>query len=109
MKKKNILWRNIYNTDEKWIQMGDGRKETCTRYFFARDDKMKYKLQSDELQLVTIIDIICADCTANIGPCFVFPGVRATVIAERSVLAGDPKFNILQRLLLLNFTPSRGS
>jgi hypothetical protein len=35
--------------------------------------------------------------------------VRATAIAKGSVLAGDPKFDILQRLLLLNYTPSRGS
>jgi hypothetical protein len=74
MEKNNIPWRNIYNMDEKGIQMGGGRKGTRTKYFFARDDKMKYKLQSDELQLVTIIDSICADNTAEIGPCFVFPG-----------------------------------
>ena len=74
MEKNNIPWRNIYNMDEKGIQMGGGRKGTRTKYFFARDDKMKYKLQSDELQLVTIIDSICADNTANIGPGFVFPG-----------------------------------
>ena len=60
--------------DEKGIQMGGGQKGTRTKYFFAQDNKMKYKLQSDELQLVTIIDLICADATANIGPGFVFPG-----------------------------------
>ena len=59
---------------EKGIQMGGDRKGTCTKYFFAQDDKMKYKLQSDKLQLVTIIDSICADATANISPGFVFPG-----------------------------------
>ncbi|KAF8805524.1 hypothetical protein BYT27DRAFT_7073734, partial [Phlegmacium glaucopus] len=35
---------------------------------------MKYKLQSDDLQLVTVIETICADGTAEIGPGFVFPG-----------------------------------
>ena len=35
---------------------------------------MKYKLQSDELQLITIINSICTDGTANIGPSFMFPG-----------------------------------
>ena len=69
-----IPWRNVYNMDEKGVQMGGGRKGTRTKYFFAADDKMKYKLQSDNLQLVTVIDIICADGTADIGPGFVFPG-----------------------------------
>jgi hypothetical protein len=72
--KNNIPWRNVYNMDEKGIQMGGGRKGTRTKYFFAADDKMKYKLQSDELQLVTVIETICADGTAEIGPGFVFPG-----------------------------------
>ena len=70
----NIPWRNVYNMDEKGIQMGGGRKGTRTKYFFAAEDKMKYKLQSDELQLVTVIESICADGTAEIGPGFVFPG-----------------------------------
>ena len=60
--------------DEKGIQMGGGRKGTRTKYFFAADDKIKYKLQSDDLQLVTVIETICADGTAKIGPGFVFPG-----------------------------------
>ena len=59
---------------EKGIQMGGGRKGTHTKYFFARDDNMQYKLQSDNLQLVTVIEVVCADGTANIGPRFVFPG-----------------------------------
>ena len=71
--KNNIPWKNIYNMDEKGVQMGGGWKGTCTKYFFSRDDKMQYKLQSDKLQLVTIIDCICADGTADIGPSFVFP------------------------------------
>ena len=73
IEKNNILWRNIHNMDEKGIQMGGGRNGTCTKYFFGQDDKI-YKLQSDELQLVTVIDSVCADGTANIGPGFVFPG-----------------------------------
>ncbi|KIK05056.1 hypothetical protein K443DRAFT_62507, partial [Laccaria amethystina LaAM-08-1] len=36
---------------------------------------MQYKLQSDDLKLVTVIDVICADGTADIRPGFVFPGV----------------------------------
>ena len=74
IEEHKIPWRNIYNMDEKGVQMGGGRKGTRTKYFFSRDDKMKYKLQSDDLQLVMIIEAICADGTAEIGPGFVFPG-----------------------------------
>ena len=65
-----IPWRNVYNMDEKGIQMRGGRKGTHTKYYFSCDNKMKYKLQSDNLQLVTIIEAICADGTAEIGPGF---------------------------------------
>ena len=78
--KHKIPWQNVYNMDEKGIQMGGGRKGTRTKYFFSCDDKMKYKLQSDNLQLVMIIEAICADGTAEIGPRFVFPG--ATKFSE---------------------------
>ena len=54
--------------------MGGGRKGTCTKYFFSQDDSMQYKLQSDNLQLVTVIEVVCTDGTADIGPGFVFPG-----------------------------------
>lgn len=74
VEEHQIPWRNIYNMDEKGIQMGGGRKGTRTKYFFSRDDKMQYKLQVDDLQLVTVIEVVCADRTADIGPGFVFPG-----------------------------------
>lgn len=74
MEKNNIPWRNIYNMDEKGVQMGGGQKGSRTKFFYAANDKMQYKIQSDDLQLVTIIDSVCADGTAEIGPGFVFPG-----------------------------------
>lgn len=46
IKEHNIPWRNMYNMDEKGIQMGGGQKGTQTKDFFAADDKMKYKLQA---------------------------------------------------------------
>jgi len=75
MEENNIPWRNMYNMDEKGIQMGGGRNGRRIVYFFGVEDKMKYKIQVDDLQLVTIIDCVCADGTAEIGPGFVFPGV----------------------------------
>ena len=35
IEENNIPWRNVYNMDEKGIQMGGGRKGTRTKYFFA--------------------------------------------------------------------------
>jgi len=72
--KHNIPWRNVYNMDEKGIQMGGGRKGRRTKFFYSADDKMKYRIQSDDLQLVTVLDSVCADGTSEIGPGFVFPG-----------------------------------
>ncbi|KAF8816005.1 DDE-domain-containing protein [Phlegmacium glaucopus] len=68
IEKNNIPWRNVWGEDEK--------EHTHTKYFFAANDKMKYKLQSDDLQLVTVIKTICTDGTAEIGPGFVFPGTK---------------------------------
>ncbi len=68
--KHNIPWRNIYNMDEKGIR----RKGRCTKFFYGADDKMKYRIQSDDLQLVTVLDSVCTDGTSEIGPGFVFLG-----------------------------------
>jgi len=75
IERYGIPWRKIYNMDEKGVQMGAGRKGSHTKFFYAADDKMQYKIQSNNLQLITIIDCVCADGTAEIGPGFVFPGV----------------------------------
>ncbi|KAF8836036.1 hypothetical protein BDN67DRAFT_873980, partial [Paxillus ammoniavirescens] len=36
----------------------------------------KYKLKSDDLELVTVLETICADGTATVLPCFVFSGTN---------------------------------
>ena len=38
VKGKNIPWSNVYNMDEKGIQLGGGRKGFSTKYFFSRHD-----------------------------------------------------------------------
>ncbi|KAJ3832008.1 hypothetical protein F5878DRAFT_518068, partial [Lentinula raphanica] len=70
----DIPWSNIYNMDEKGIQLGGGQKNSQTKYFFSRKDKSMYRTHSDNLELVTIIDSVCADGTADIYPAFVFAG-----------------------------------
>jgi hypothetical protein len=75
LEENNIPWRNVYNMDEKGIQVGGGRKNSREKFFFAQSDKMMYQKRSDNLQLVTVIDCICADGTAEIRPAFVFSGM----------------------------------
>ncbi|KAJ3879597.1 hypothetical protein F5051DRAFT_309340, partial [Lentinula edodes] len=75
LKDNDIPWENVYNMDEKGVQLGGGRKNSQIRYFFSRDDRMMYRGKSDDLQLVTILDCVCADGTADIKPGFVFSGV----------------------------------
>ncbi|KIK49827.1 hypothetical protein GYMLUDRAFT_183537 [Collybiopsis luxurians FD-317 M1] len=56
--------------------MGGGRKNSQVKFFFSQEDKKQYRQHSDDLQLVTIIDCVCADGTTPIKPAFVFPGAR---------------------------------
>jgi hypothetical protein len=63
---KRIPLKNLHNFDEIGIQLGGGRKGTGELYFFATRDKSHYKIKSDDLELVTILESICADGTAPI-------------------------------------------
>jgi len=64
---------NIYNMDEKGCQRGGGKKGSRRKYFYSRHQRAKYKHRSANLELITIIEAICADGT-NLKPGFVFPG-----------------------------------
>ncbi|KAJ4466261.1 DDE superfamily endonuclease-domain-containing protein [Lentinula aciculospora] len=57
LKKEGVPWELVYNVDEK-------------------GDQKMYRVHSDKLELVTIVDCVCADGTAPIKPCFVFPGKK---------------------------------
>lgn len=70
--KYDINWKNIYNMDEKGIQLGIGGK---ARVLVDRDQKNVQKIESGNRDLVTIIECICADGTA-LHPSFVFEGAR---------------------------------
>ncbi|PBK84824.1 hypothetical protein ARMGADRAFT_1048120 [Armillaria gallica] len=63
METYKISWENIYNMDKKGIQLEDRRRGSQWKYFFSWDNKSKYKLNSDDLQLVTIIKAACTDGT----------------------------------------------
>jgi hypothetical protein len=68
-----IKTRNVYNMDEQGVQFGGSRKRLGKKYFFARHDRARYRLRSDNLELVTIIDAVCAD-GSRLEPGFVFQG-----------------------------------
>ncbi|KAJ6552307.1 hypothetical protein DFH09DRAFT_832464, partial [Mycena vulgaris] len=65
---------NVYNFDEIGIQMGGGRKGTGEQFFYGAADRSKYKIKSDDLELITVIETICSNGTALVPPCFVFSG-----------------------------------
>lgn len=64
---------NVYNMDEKGCQRGGGKKSSRQKYFFAKGSKTRYKQRSANLELVTILEAVCADGT-SLKPGFVFPG-----------------------------------
>ena len=56
----DIPWKNIYNMDEKGIQLGGGRKLDNTKFLFGKEQQIHVKIQSTDLELVTIIESISA-------------------------------------------------
>jgi hypothetical protein len=76
IKENNIPPENIWNVDEIGCQMGGGRKSTGELSLFATTDTSRYKISSDDLELVTILETVCLDGSASIKPLFVFNGVK---------------------------------
>jgi Tc5 transposase DNA-binding domain len=71
---KGIPWQNVYNMDEKGCQRGGGRRIQAIKFFIPRDRRPQYKLCSANLELITIIECVCADGSADVKPGFIFPG-----------------------------------
>ena len=46
--------------DEKGIQMGGGRKNSGKTYFYLRAHRNRYRISSDNLELVTVIECVSA-------------------------------------------------
>lgn len=61
--------------DEKGIQLGGGRKGRNEKFFYCKDAQSKNYacLQDDNLQLLTVVECVCADGTA-LPPGFVLEG-----------------------------------
>lgn len=73
VRKHGIPVENIYNMDEKGCQRGGGRKQSGRKYFVPRSRHPRYRQRSANLELITIIECVCADGT-SFFPGFVFPG-----------------------------------
>jgi len=50
----------IWNMDEKGIQMGGGRGNISKKYSYLRARKNRYKMKSDNLELVTVLECVSA-------------------------------------------------
>lgn len=74
VRKFKIKPSNWHNMDEKGGQLGGGRKSGGHKYIYSKSAKSMPRLKSDDLELVTIIECICADGT-SLPPGFVFQGV----------------------------------
>lgn len=70
---EGVKLENMYNGDEIGMQQGGGRKSLPTHFAFDVDDEACVRLRSDNLELVTVIDVVCADGT-KLVPGFIMPG-----------------------------------
>ncbi|EGO02982.1 hypothetical protein SERLA73DRAFT_70454 [Serpula lacrymans var. lacrymans S7.3] len=91
IKEHNIPWENIYNMDEKGIQLGGGRNSNGHCFFFSRFDRQNYTIHGGSLELVTVIECVSAVGT-NILPGFIFAG---TIIDAESYEV-HPEISLLQ-------------
>jgi len=69
IRDNNIPWENIYNMDEKGIQLGGGWKGDGQKYFISHEERGFYVLRSANLKLVTVIESCCA-APVPMGPHF---------------------------------------
>jgi hypothetical protein len=67
-----VPWEHVWNMDEKGIQLGGGRKHN-TRYIFSRGQREKYRMMSDDLELVTVVECVSATGQA-MRPGLIFAG-----------------------------------
>src|SRR5438445_6469498 len=64
LEEKEILWENTYNMDEKGCQLGGQWKRSPEKYFIPHGRFPKYKVQSGNLELTTIIECVFANRTS---------------------------------------------
>ena len=89
IKKHGIPPKNIYNMDEKGVQHGGGQKTQARKYVAPRSKHPKYKLQSANLELITIVDCVAAD-RGYLSPGIIFEGKQQY---ERAWFEVDPRIS----------------
>ena len=67
---KPIPASNLYNFDEVGIQLGGGRKGSPEKFFYGTTDSSKYRVKSDDLQLITVLETSCLEAKNNTPPAF---------------------------------------
>jgi Tc5 transposase DNA-binding domain len=72
IKEYGIPAENIYNMDEKGIQLGVGQK---VKAFVDRDQKDVYSVENGNRELVTVIETVCADGSC-LQPSVIYQGKR---------------------------------
>jgi hypothetical protein len=72
IKEYNIIPENLYNMDEKGIQLGIGAKVAV---LVDRDQKTAYSIEDGNRELVTVIEAICAD-GSTVHPTVIFQAKR---------------------------------
>ncbi|KAF8582459.1 CENP-B protein, partial [Ramaria rubella] len=61
IESKGIPPKNIYNEDEKGVQLGGGRKGLGMQFIFPRGMKKKVFKWANTLQLVTVLEAVSTD------------------------------------------------
>ncbi|KIK74460.1 hypothetical protein PAXRUDRAFT_175655 [Paxillus rubicundulus Ve08.2h10] len=61
MDKYEIPWENVYNMDEKGCQHGGGCGQSRLKYLLSHKRHTHHKLRSSNLELVTIVECVCAN------------------------------------------------
>lgn len=72
IKEYDILPENLYNMDEKGIQLGIGARITA---MVDRDQKIVHSIEDRNRELVTVIECICADGSI-LHSSVIFQGLR---------------------------------
>jgi hypothetical protein len=78
--KYNIIPSNIYNMDEKGVQLGIGKR---TLVLVDRDQKTIQHLENGDRELVTIIETVCAD-GSSVPPSVIFKALRRNLAWSRN-------------------------
>jgi transposase len=98
IEKYDIAPENIYNMDEKGIQLGQGQK---VKAVVDRDLQTVYHVHEGSREMVTILETVCADGSA-LPPMTVFPAKRHNLAwAEGNTCNSRCVYNLMRQQLLL--------